>query len=237
LPFEESMIGRLNSLEKFASEEFQKLKESNKSLRESLDHQMISDMAALKTELSALKSRVAEQGQEIEELRKQLEGKGSGAPAHSGGQKRPASSAECAPERKQRRSEELDEILEPFWPERSDARERLTERQQAFFNYMMDVLLIFLSDRRNLETNATTVLNEGVSRGVWEEDWTPLDEILEPFWPERSDARERLTERQQAFFNYMMDVGDSRDVWEDWSHQASFSRSGTTECQRQTESL
>lgn len=34
-------------------------------------------------------------------------------------------------------------------------------------------LLIFLSDRRNLETNAAAVLNEGVSRGVWEEDWTP----------------------------------------------------------------
>ena len=142
LPFEESMIGRLNSLDKFASEEFQKLKESNKSLRESLDHQMISDMAALKAELSALKSRVADQGQEIEELRKRLEGKGSGAPAPSEGQKRPASSAECAPERKRRRSEELDKILMPFWPDRYDAREKLTERQQAFFSYMMDVLKI-----------------------------------------------------------------------------------------------
>ncbi|XP_026115530.1 uncharacterized protein LOC113094089 isoform X1 [Carassius auratus] len=198
LPFEESMIGRLNSLEKYASEEFQKLKESNKSLRESLDHQMISDMAALKTELSALKSRVAEQGQEIEELRKQLEGKGSGAPAHSGGQKRPASSAECAPERKQRRSEELDEILEPFWPERSDARERLTERQQAFFNYMMDVLKI--KDRRNLETNATTVLNEGVSRGVWEEDWTPA-EIKGTFQQYLvGKIKKYVTERQQKLF-------------------------------------
>ncbi len=34
-------------------------------------------------------------------------------------------------------------------------------------------LLIFLSDRRNLVFNATTVYNEGVSRGIWEEDWAP----------------------------------------------------------------
>ncbi len=37
------------------------------------------------------------------------------------------------PERKKSRSEDLDKILESFWPERSDARERLSERQQAFF--------------------------------------------------------------------------------------------------------
>lgn len=230
LPFEESMIGRLNSLDKFASEEFQKLKESNKSLRESLDHQMISDMAALKAELSALKSRVADQGQEIEELRKRLEGKGSGAPAPSEGQKRPASSAECAPERKRRRSEELDEILMPFWPDRYDAREKLTERQQAFFSYMMDVLkikgesalslltvwqvlsievmsretknnlLIFLSDRRNLETNAAAVLNEGVSRGVWEEDWTPagIKTTFKQYLAEK--IKNHITERQKKLF-------------------------------------
>ncbi len=34
---------------------------------------------------------------------------------------------------KKSRSEDLDKILESFWPERSDARERLSERQQAFF--------------------------------------------------------------------------------------------------------
>ncbi|XP_016107798.1 uncharacterized protein [Sinocyclocheilus grahami] len=128
-------------------------------------------MAAVKAELSALKSRVADQDQKIEELRKQLEGKGSSAPAHSGGQKRPASSPDWTPEPKRRRSEELDKILEPFWPERADAREKLTERQQAFFGYMMGQLKI--KDRRNLEMNAAAVLNEGVSRGVWEEDWTP----------------------------------------------------------------
>ncbi len=34
-------------------------------------------------------------------------------------------------------------------------------------------VLIFLSDRRNLELNAATVQSEGVSRGVWDEDWSP----------------------------------------------------------------
>ncbi len=34
-------------------------------------------------------------------------------------------------------------------------------------------LLIFLSDGRNVELNAVTVHSEGVSRGVWEEDWAP----------------------------------------------------------------
>lgn len=143
LSFEEVIVGRVNSLERFAIEQLSDVKKTHTSLQETLNSTpMISDMAALKAELSALKSRVADQGQEIEELRKRLEGKGSGAPAPSEGQKRPASSAECAPERKRRRSEELDEILMPFWPDRYDAREKLTERQQAFFSYMMDVLKI-----------------------------------------------------------------------------------------------
>ncbi|MGL5216237.1 MAG: hypothetical protein ACRC8R_14075 [Aeromonas hydrophila] len=120
------------------------MKKTHTSLQEMLNSTtMFSDMAALKTELSTLKSRVEDQDQEIEELRKQLEGKVSGTPAHSGAQKRPAASpADWTPQRKPRRSEELDKILQPFWPERSDAREKLTQRQQAFFSYMMDVLKI-----------------------------------------------------------------------------------------------
>ncbi|XP_016410691.1 uncharacterized protein LOC107742292 [Sinocyclocheilus rhinocerous] len=172
LSFEEVLVGRVNSFKRFAIEQLSDVKKTHKSLQESLNNTtMISDMAAVKAELSALKSRVADQDQKIEELRKQLEEKGSSAPAHSGGQKRPASSPDWTPERKQRRSEELDKILEPIWPEKSDAREKLTERQQAFFSYMTDQLKI--KDRRNLEMNVATVLNEGVFRGVWEEEWTP----------------------------------------------------------------
>ncbi len=167
---------------------------------------MTSDMAAVKAELSALKTRVADQDRQLQELKKELDDKTSGAPTHTEVQeKRPASSPDWTPEQKKSRSEEgLDKILEPFWPERPDARERLSERQQAFFLYMMDQLkvkgecfkslhcltrkrsltqksrdtnnsnvLIFLSDRRNLELNAATVQSEGVSRGVWDEDWSP----------------------------------------------------------------
>ncbi len=111
------------------------------------------------------------------------------------------------PERKKSRSEDLDKILESFWPERSDARERLSERQQAFFVLTTDQrkvkgeralslitvwhenvlstevmshdtnnnnnnhLVMFLSDGRNLELNAAMVHGEGVSRGIWDEDW------------------------------------------------------------------
>ncbi len=206
--FEESMVGRINSLEKFATEEFSKLKKRNQNLQDTLNERMTSDMAAVKAELSALKTRVADQDRQLQELKKELEDKTSGAPTHTEVQeKRPASSPDWTPEQKKSRSEEgLDKILEPFWPERPDARERLSERQQAFFLYMMDQLkvkgeralslftvwhenvlstevmshdtnnsnvLIFLSDRRNLELNAATVQSEGVSRGVWDEDWSP----------------------------------------------------------------
>jgi len=41
-----------------------------------------------------------------------------------------------------RSEEDLDKILESFWPERSDARERLSERQQAFFVFTMDQLKV-----------------------------------------------------------------------------------------------
>ncbi|XP_016103754.1 uncharacterized protein [Sinocyclocheilus grahami] len=171
LSFEEVLVGRVNSLERFAIEPLSDVMETHRDLQETVNNKVIGDMAAVKADLVFFKSYIADQDQEIEELRKQLEEKGSSAPAHSGGQKRPASSPDWTPERKQRWSEELDKILEPFWQERSDAREKLTERQQAFFSYMMDQLKI--KDRRNLEMNAATVLNEGVSRGIWEEDWTP----------------------------------------------------------------
>lgn len=155
-------------------------------------------MAAVQAELSVLRSRVEHQDQQIQELKTRLEGKASSAPTYTVVlEKRPASSPDRSPERKKIRSEDLDQILDSFWPEWSDARERLSERQQAFFLYMMDQLkvkgesalslnylthknilsaevmshdtnnnlLIFLSDRRNLVFNATTVYNEGVSGG------------------------------------------------------------------------
>lgn len=56
-----SMVGRLNYLEKFATKKFPKLKERNKNLQESLNNRMISDMAAVKAELSALKLCIADQ--------------------------------------------------------------------------------------------------------------------------------------------------------------------------------
>ncbi len=139
LPFEESMVGRINSLEKFATEQFSSLKKRNKNLQDSLNERMISDMAAVKAELSALRTRVADQDRQIQELKKKLEGKAGSAPRVQ--EKRPASSPDQSPERKKIRSEDLDQILEPFWPEKSDARERLSERQQAFI-YMMDQLKV-----------------------------------------------------------------------------------------------
>ncbi len=142
--FEESMVGRINSLEKFAAEEFSKLKKLNQTLQDTLNERMTSDMAAVKAELSALKTRVADQDRQLQELKKELDDKTSGAPTHTEVQeKRPASSPDWTPEQKKSRSEEgLDKILEPFWPERPDARERLSERQQAFFLYMMDQLKV-----------------------------------------------------------------------------------------------
>ncbi len=55
--FEESMVGRINSLEKFATEEFSKLKKRNQNLQDTLNERMTSDMAAVKAELSALKTQ------------------------------------------------------------------------------------------------------------------------------------------------------------------------------------
>ncbi len=54
------MVGQLNSLEKFATEQFSKLKERNKNLQELLNERMISDLAVVKAELSVLKSRIAD---------------------------------------------------------------------------------------------------------------------------------------------------------------------------------
>lgn len=61
-------------------------------------------------------------------------------------------------------------------------------------------LLIFLSDRRNLETNAAAVLNEGVSRGVWEEDWTPagIKTTFKQYLAEK--IKNHITERQKKLF-------------------------------------
>ncbi len=75
LPFEESMVGRISSLEKFATKEFSKLKKRNKNIQDSLNDRMISDMAGVKAELSALRTRVADQDQQIQELKKKLEEK------------------------------------------------------------------------------------------------------------------------------------------------------------------
>ncbi len=145
LSFEEVLVSRINSLERFATEQISGVKKTHTDLQESLKNTTIlSDMAAVKAELSALKTRVADQDRQLQELKKELEDKTSGAPTHTEAQeKRPASSPDLTPEQKKSRSEEdLDKILEPFWPERPDARERLSERQQAFFLYMMDQLKV-----------------------------------------------------------------------------------------------
>lgn len=112
--------------------QFSTLKEKNRNLQESLTDRMISDMAAVKAELSALRSRVEGQDQQIGELKKKLEEKASRAPSHSEVQrKRPASSPDWTPEQKKSRSEDLDQILQPFWPDQSYACERLSERKTA----------------------------------------------------------------------------------------------------------
>ncbi|KAK9960332.1 hypothetical protein ABG768_008193, partial [Culter alburnus] len=54
--------------------------------------------------------------------------------------------------------------------------------------------------RRNLETNATTVLDEGVSRGVWEEDWTPagIKGTFQQYLVEK--IKKHITETQKELF-------------------------------------
>ncbi|CAM4685479.1 unnamed protein product [Leuciscus chuanchicus] len=171
-PTEMSMVEKINNLERFAVEQFSNLKKKSRNLQESMNDKMHSDMAAVKADLSALRSRVEAQGQQIGEIKRILEEKATSGPSHSEVQrKRSAPSPDWTPEQKRSRSEDLDQILQPFWPEKSDARKRLSERQQAFFNYMMDQLKV--KDQRNIELNAARVIREGVSRGVWEEDWAP----------------------------------------------------------------
>ncbi|CAM4685443.1 unnamed protein product [Leuciscus chuanchicus] len=174
LSVEEVIITRINCFEKFAVAQISDLQQKQKNLEESMNDKMPSDMAAVKADLSALRSRVEAQDQQIGEIKRILEEKATSGPSHSEVQrKRSAPSPDWTPEQKRSRSEDLDQILQPFWPEKSDARERLSERQQAFFNYMMDQLKV--KDRRDLQRNAKIVQCEGVSRGVWEEDWAPED--------------------------------------------------------------
>ncbi|CAM4735956.1 unnamed protein product [Leuciscus chuanchicus] len=174
LSVEEVIITRINCFEKFAVAQISDLQQKQKNLEESMNDKMPSDMAAVKADLSALRSRMEAQDQQIGEIKRILEEKATSGPSHSEVQrKRSAPSPDWTPEQKRSRSEDLDQILQPFWPEKSDARERLSERQQAFFNYMMDQLKV--KDRRDLQRNAKIVQCEGVSRGVWEEDWAPED--------------------------------------------------------------
>ncbi len=93
LSFEEVLRSRINSLERFAIEQISDVMETHRDLQEKVNNKMMGDMAAIKFELEFLKSYIADQDQEIEELRKQLEEKGSSAPTHSEVQdKCPASS-------------------------------------------------------------------------------------------------------------------------------------------------
>ncbi len=60
LSFEEVLVSRINSLEGFAIEQLSDVKNTHKDLQESLNNTtIISDMAAVKAELSALRTRVA----------------------------------------------------------------------------------------------------------------------------------------------------------------------------------
>ncbi len=69
------------------------MKKRNQTLQDTLNERMTSDMAAVKAELSALKTRVADQDRQLQELKKELDDKTSGAPTHNEVQeKRPASS-------------------------------------------------------------------------------------------------------------------------------------------------
>ncbi len=62
LSFEEVVVSRINSLERFATEQISGAKKTHTDLQESLKNTtIISDMAAVKAELSALKTRVADQ--------------------------------------------------------------------------------------------------------------------------------------------------------------------------------
>ncbi len=93
LSFEEVLRSRINSLERFAIEQISDVMETHQDLQEKVNNKMMGDMAAIKFELEFLKSYIADQDQVIEELRKQLEVKGSSAPTHSEVQdKWPASS-------------------------------------------------------------------------------------------------------------------------------------------------
>ncbi len=83
LSFEEVLRSRINSLERFAIEQISDVMETHQDLQEKVNNKMMGDMAAIKFELEFLKSYIADQDQEIEELRKQLEVKGSSAPTHS----------------------------------------------------------------------------------------------------------------------------------------------------------
>ncbi|CAM4533146.1 unnamed protein product [Leuciscus chuanchicus] len=222
LSVEEVIITRINCFEKFAVAQISDLQQKQKNLEESMNDKMPSDMAAVKADLSALRSRVEAQGQQIGEIKRILEEKATSGPSHSEVQrKRSAPSPDWTPEQKRSRSEDLDQILQPFWPEKSDARERLSERQQAFFNYMMDQLKV--KDRRDLQCNAKRVQCEGVSRGVWEEDWAPED-IKTSFQKHKlphftsQDVRravgiaaQKLTEPQRQAVQFYLDRG-ARDV-------------------------
>ncbi|XDV21753.1 hypothetical protein PO909_026777 [Leuciscus waleckii] len=171
-PTEASMVEKINNLERFAVEQFSNLKKKSRNLQESMNEKMRSDMAAVKADLSALRSRVEAQDQQIGEIKRILEEKATSGPSHSKSNlKTWTRSASLSGLKNQDWTEDLDQILQPFWPEKSDARERLSERQQAFFNYMMDQLKV--KDFCQIREKGARVIREGVSRAVWEEDWAP----------------------------------------------------------------
>lgn len=141
LPVEMSMLDKINNLEKFSN-----LKEKNWKLEESMNDSMRSDMAALKAELSALRSRVEAQDQQIGEIKKKLEEKATSAPSHSEVQrKRPALHRIVL----QSRRADL-----KTWTRSSSLSglNNQSERQQAFFNYMMDQLNVKCENAPSLLT-------------------------------------------------------------------------------------
>lgn len=67
--------------------------------------------------------------------------------------------------------EELDDLLKKFWPQKKNCREKLDERQQAFFSLMATELNI--KDRTNIKMNAMRIIQQGIRKGVWQKSWKP----------------------------------------------------------------
>ncbi|XP_017209970.1 uncharacterized protein [Danio rerio] len=167
LSLEETVEVKLKTLETFAIEEISKLQEDTRVLQEAAEKAMEGDVAALKADLASLKTLVADQEQQLQELRERLE-RNIGPevldmPSTSGD--------DNSAQKRKREEEELDVHLTEFWPENPDPDDIMTPRQQAFFNFMMDHLTVV--DPSNLDSHLEDLKADGVTRGVWTADFVP----------------------------------------------------------------